>query len=57
MDPAQAARIIVDGVEHGRPRIRVGNDARAIDVLTRLAPSTYPRLSALLDHRLAAARR
>jgi NAD(P)-dependent dehydrogenase (short-subunit alcohol dehydrogenase family) len=53
MAPERAANIIVDGVEHGRPRIRVGNDARIIDLLVRAAPSTAPRLAVLLD-RLAA---
>lgn len=53
MAPERAAGIIVDGVEHGRPRIRVGNDARIIDLLVRAAPSTAPRLAVLLD-RLAA---
>lgn len=54
MAPERAASIIVDGVEHGRPRIRVGNDAKIIDLLVRAAPSTAPRLAVLLD-RLAAA--
>jgi NAD(P)-dependent dehydrogenase (short-subunit alcohol dehydrogenase family) len=53
MAPERAASIIVDGVEHGRARIRVGNDARLIDLLVRAAPSTAPRLAVLLD-RLAA---
>ena len=44
MDPAQAARIIVDGVEANRPRVMVGNDARLLDALVRLMPALYPRL-------------
>ena len=44
MDPAQAARIIVDGVEADRPRVMVGNDARLLDALVRLVPALYPRL-------------
>jgi NAD(P)-dependent dehydrogenase (short-subunit alcohol dehydrogenase family) len=55
MSPERAATIIVDGVEHGRPRIRVGNDARLIDVIVRVAPAAAPRLAVLLD-RLTAAR-
>jgi NAD(P)-dependent dehydrogenase (short-subunit alcohol dehydrogenase family) len=46
---ARAAEIIVDGVEKNRPRIRVGNDAVAVDLIVRLAPSLYPRLSVLFD--------
>jgi len=53
--PERAATIIVDGVEHDRPRIRVGNDAVIIDLLVRAAPSLAPRLAVLLD-RLAASR-
>ncbi|HEX4107178.1 MAG TPA: SDR family oxidoreductase, partial [Solirubrobacteraceae bacterium] len=49
MDPAQAARIIVGGVEAGRPRILVGNDARIVDLLVRLTPSRYPRVAIALD--------
>jgi NAD(P)-dependent dehydrogenase (short-subunit alcohol dehydrogenase family) len=49
MDPGQAARIICDGVEKDRLRIRVGNDARAVDLIVRLFPSAYPRLSVLFD--------
>jgi NAD(P)-dependent dehydrogenase (short-subunit alcohol dehydrogenase family) len=54
MDPARAARIIVDGVEAGRPRILVGNDARAVDALVRLLPARYPRLAVAFDRRLGA---
>jgi NAD(P)-dependent dehydrogenase (short-subunit alcohol dehydrogenase family) len=53
--PERAAAIIVDGVERGRPRIRVGNDAVLIDLLVRLAPSAAPRLAVLFD-RLASSR-
>ena len=52
MDPARAARIIVDGVERNRPRILVGNDARAVDLLVRLAPSHAARLAALFEKRV-----
>lgn len=54
--PAQrAARIIVAGVEAGRPRILVGGDARAVDVLVRLAPRWYPKFAARLERRLSGA--
>ena len=55
MTPERAATIIADGVEHDRPRIRVGNDAKLIDLLVRVAPSAAPRIAVLFD-RLTAAR-
>lgn len=39
--PAQAAWIIVDGIEKKRSRILVGADAKVIDALARLTPSHY----------------
>jgi short-subunit dehydrogenase len=45
MDPAKAARIILDGVEARRPRILVGNDAKLVDLIVRLAPAQAVRLS------------
>lgn len=44
--PADAARIILDGMAAGRPRIRVGWDAVLIDALVRAAPVRYPSLVA-----------
>jgi short-subunit dehydrogenase len=55
MDAARAAQIIVDGVQRGRLRIRVGNDAIFLDLLVRLFPSAAPRLAVMFD-RLTAAR-
>jgi NAD(P)-dependent dehydrogenase (short-subunit alcohol dehydrogenase family) len=52
MPAIQAARIILDGVEAGRPRILVGNDARAVDLLVRIAPRFAPRLVAGVSRRL-----
>jgi NAD(P)-dependent dehydrogenase (short-subunit alcohol dehydrogenase family) len=46
MPADKAAAIILDGVEAGRPRILVGSDAKVVDLLVRLAPRQYPRLSA-----------
>ncbi len=51
MDPAQAAEIIVRGVEAGKPRVLVGNDARAVDVLVRLLPSRYPLVFRAIERR------
>ena len=53
MDPQQAARIIVDGVERGRARIRVGSDAVAVDRLVRLMPATAVRLAAAAERGLS----
>jgi NAD(P)-dependent dehydrogenase (short-subunit alcohol dehydrogenase family) len=53
MDPGQAARIIVDGVEKGRSRILVGQDAKAVDALVRLLPSRYPKVALAVEGRLA----
>ena len=39
--PEKAAEVIVAGVERGRARILVGPDARAFDLLARLAPTRY----------------
>ncbi|MGR7027007.1 SDR family NAD(P)-dependent oxidoreductase [Geodermatophilus sp. URMC 62] len=53
MPAEQAATIIVDGVEAGRPRILVGNDAKVIDRLVRLFPRRYPRLLVRLERRFS----
>ncbi|MEU4422126.1 SDR family NAD(P)-dependent oxidoreductase [Actinoplanes sp. NPDC024001] len=52
MPAAEAARIILDGVEAGRPRILVGRDAKAVDRLVRLLPRRYPALVARYERRL-----
>lgn len=41
--PDAAARIIVDGMAAGKRRILVGRDARAVDGVARLFPTTYRR--------------
>jgi NAD(P)-dependent dehydrogenase (short-subunit alcohol dehydrogenase family) len=51
MDPAKAAQIIVDGVEAGRARVRVGNDAKLVDRAVRLMPVLYQRLSVAVERR------
>ncbi|MBB4980724.1 MULTISPECIES: SDR family NAD(P)-dependent oxidoreductase [Streptomyces] len=52
MPASQAARVIVDGVEAGAPRIRVGSDARTADRLVRLLPGLYPKLTAAVERKL-----
>ncbi|OBI50990.1 acetoin dehydrogenase [Mycobacterium kyorinense] len=42
--PSRAARIIVKAVGKRKARILVGPDARAFDVIVRIAPSSYQRL-------------
>ena len=53
LSATDAARIIVDGVEAGSPRIRVGNDAKIVDLLVRMFPRQYPRLAVRLEQRIA----
>jgi NAD(P)-dependent dehydrogenase (short-subunit alcohol dehydrogenase family) len=42
---ADAARIILDGVERDRARVLVGSDARLVDLIVRAFPSGYVRLA------------
>ncbi len=49
MPAAVAAKIIIDGVENDKPRVLVGNDAKVIDKIVRLAPASYPRLTLALN--------
>lgn len=44
MDPAEAARVIIRGVEANRVRVLVGNDAKALDAVVRAIPSRYGRV-------------
>ena len=44
MPPEQAGEIIVRGVEKERPRVIVGNDARFMAIVERLAPISYWKL-------------
>jgi short-subunit dehydrogenase len=37
--PAEAARQIVDAIEKGTPRVRIGKDARMLDRMARLMPT------------------
>jgi short-subunit dehydrogenase len=41
MDPAKAAAQIVEGVEHRRPRVLIGWNSKAPDLLARLLPNSY----------------
>ena len=45
MPPAEAARIIIDGVESNRARVLVGNDAKLIDLIVRSFPVSYTRVT------------
>lgn len=49
MDPAHAANVIIDGVEANKSRVRVGHDAKLVDVIVRLFPSGYGRVLALIE--------
>lgn len=42
----EAARVILEGVSKGRARVLIGKDARALDLLVRIAASRYQRLFA-----------
>jgi len=47
---AEAANVIITGIERGKVRIPIGADARFIDKITRLMPASYERvLSRNLD--------
>ncbi len=39
--PPAAAKRIIQGIERNEPRILIGSDARRLDILQRLMPSTY----------------
>jgi NAD(P)-dependent dehydrogenase (short-subunit alcohol dehydrogenase family) len=51
MPAEQAARIVLDGVEAGKPRVLVGGDAKAVDLIVRLFPRLYPRLAVWFERR------
>jgi NAD(P)-dependent dehydrogenase (short-subunit alcohol dehydrogenase family) len=45
MPPAEAARIILDGVERNKARVLVGNDAKLVDLIVRSFPVSYTRVT------------
>jgi NAD(P)-dependent dehydrogenase (short-subunit alcohol dehydrogenase family) len=49
MPAAVAARIIINGVENNKPRVLVGNDAKIVDLIVRMFPASYPRLTPALN--------
>ena len=49
MPAAQAARVIVDGVERDRARVLVGNDARLVDLIVRAFPVRYAKATLALN--------
>jgi NAD(P)-dependent dehydrogenase (short-subunit alcohol dehydrogenase family) len=51
MSPARAARIILAAVEADRSRVLVGKDAKAVDLLVRLLPGSYSRLTLWWEQR------
>lgn len=44
LPPAEAARIIVEGIERNRARVLVGSDAKVLAMLERLMPVSYWKL-------------
>jgi NAD(P)-dependent dehydrogenase (short-subunit alcohol dehydrogenase family) len=53
MPPEQAANIILNGVQKGKMRIIVGNDARFMDFLERLAPTLIHKPIVAFTRRMA----
>lgn len=49
MDPAIAARQVVDGAVRRRPRVLIGRGTQVLDAVARVAPSSYGRLLAAGD--------
>jgi short-subunit dehydrogenase len=49
IDPAIAARRIVDGIERRRPRVLIGFSAYALDVVARIAPGSHGTLLRRVD--------
>lgn len=54
LDPANAAQIIVDGIEKRKKRIVVGNDAKVLSALQRLFPESHQSILAVLSRRRGA---
>lgn len=52
MPASEAADTIITGVEAGRPRVLVGNDAKLVDLLVRLLPARHQPLFAAIEKRL-----
>ena len=52
MEPAQAAEIIIKGVEKNKARVLVGADAHALNLLQKVLGSRYQRLVALSVKRM-----
>jgi short-subunit dehydrogenase len=52
IDPAVAARLIVDGAERRKPRVLIGASTYVLDVVARVAPGHYGRLVAAGNERL-----
>ncbi|HET9256356.1 MAG TPA: SDR family NAD(P)-dependent oxidoreductase [Pseudonocardiaceae bacterium] len=46
IDPAHAADIIVNGIEHRRGRVLIGRPAKALDLLARLLPASHGKILA-----------
>ena len=51
MPPERAGEIIVKAVEHRKPRVLVGTDAKIISLIERLAPVSYWKILAVLRPR------
>ena len=51
MPPPRAAEIIVDGVERRKARVLVGNDAKLLALVERLAPVSYGKILELMVRR------
>ena len=52
IDPAIAAKRIVDGAERRRPRVLIGGSTYVLDALARITPGHYGRLVAAGNERL-----
>jgi len=50
--PEAASRVILRGVQAGRPRVLIGSDARSLDALVRLTGSGYQRVVATVAGRM-----
>lgn len=49
LTPEQVAEAVLEAVEHRRPRVLVGFTAKAPDLVSRLAPGGYTRVTALSE--------